>query len=148
MIKTCPTCKEAKPTEAFSLSACRRDGLSSQCKACQAAYRKANTERRAEYLKKWREENKAHALANQRRYREENKDKVSTWSKEARLKDLEGSKEISRASRAKARSTLADAYVRPLLAPGGVGEVPPLLLELKRLELKIKREVKRRQETA
>ena len=38
--KFCPTCKETKPTEQFSLCPSKRDGLSSRCKECRRIHEK------------------------------------------------------------------------------------------------------------
>jgi 5-methylcytosine-specific restriction endonuclease McrA len=61
VLKTCPTCKTAKPEINFGRDRGRGDGLATECKACRLAYRLANKGR----LKTW---NRELRLANQQRY--------------------------------------------------------------------------------
>lgn len=52
--KTCSKCGETKPLEMFSKNRNTKDGLQTQCKACNAAYQAANRERISQRLKERR----------------------------------------------------------------------------------------------
>lgn len=85
-------------------------------------WRAANKEKIAEKFKKWCAANKERRDANQKRYRATNKEKVRYWRKKSRVE-------------------ISDHYTRSLL---GVkkGEVPKELIELKRLQITLIREIK------
>ena len=85
MVKTCTKCKEEKPLEFFSKKTSARDGLMSDCKACDAArckaYRDANKEKKAASDRAWNEANKEKAAANKKAYWEANKEKAAASTK-------------------------------------------------------------------
>lgn len=83
--KTCTTCGETKPASNFAKASKRKDGLSSKCRSCVAAYDaarraadpEANKVRCAEYLAKNREKNRLDSAA----YYAKNKEKISVKTK-------------------------------------------------------------------
>ncbi len=58
MMKTCVRCKEIKPLGEFCGNKKAKDGLQSQCKECQRAWREEHSEEVREYNRKWAEENR------------------------------------------------------------------------------------------
>jgi 5-methylcytosine-specific restriction endonuclease McrA len=52
-LKRCSKCGEVKPLDAFSRDKKGQDGRCAHCKACNAAYRAATVERRAEYQREY-----------------------------------------------------------------------------------------------
>ena len=79
--KVCTQCGEEKPAAEFSLRNASKDGLAARCKSCLVEYRRRYREENKEKLsankRRYYEENKEKLCANKRRYREENKEKVS-----------------------------------------------------------------------
>jgi len=68
--KICSKCSVDKPIECFGKHSQRKDGLRSQCRACEVARTKA-----------WREANPKKRSAYGKAYREANKDKISAYDK-------------------------------------------------------------------
>ncbi len=95
--KTCTVCGEVKPatTKFWSKMSAGKFGLSSQCKVCNKAYRKANKKQMKAYreankkqMKAYREANKEHYKAyreankeQRKAYREANKEKIKEQEK-------------------------------------------------------------------
>jgi hypothetical protein len=84
-MKICVSCKKEKPKAEFSKGAGhKKDGLQSNCKACNAEhnkeYRQENKEEIAEYQKEYRQENPEY----QKEYREENKEEIAEYQREYR----------------------------------------------------------------
>ena len=61
--KTCSKCKETKPVTSFSKKSASEDGRQYKCKACEAAYRKANRAKISQQVSEWRHKNKTQFLA-------------------------------------------------------------------------------------
>jgi len=120
MMKTCKTCKEDKEESEFYKLKKSKDGLNGQCKTCYnlriKAWRKKNPEKRAAYKKKWRAENP---------------DKVNAMQRRAGKNDA---------------ANLTDGYVRKKIVQAVNGlsaeDIPDIMVELKRNELKIERILK------
>ena len=72
--KRCSKCGEMKGVESFSRNRSRRDGLDHRCKACQRRYREENREKILERKRLHYEENREKILEYSRRYREENRE--------------------------------------------------------------------------
>ena len=83
--KTCRKCNEEKSSEYFRKDSRNKDGLTSHCKACEAAskkaYRKANPEKVAAIKKAWNEANKEKNAARNKAWHEANKEKVAASKK-------------------------------------------------------------------
>ena len=92
-MKTCSTCKEAKPTTEFHKDRKSSDGLHSECKQCRAAYAKKYREDNVEKLfadkKKYYEENPETLVARNKKYREENREKEAARNKKYREENPE-----------------------------------------------------------
>ena len=85
-MKTCTKCKQEKEVANFTKMKQAKDGLRPICKACDAAWRKANVVQRMQYQREyqaankeyvaalnatWMKENAEHQIEMKRRYREE-----------------------------------------------------------------------------
>ena len=79
--KICSKCNEEKSLKSFSKDAQRKDGISSQCKACDAArgkaYREANREKEADRAKAYRDAHPEKVAAIQKAYRDAHPEKIS-----------------------------------------------------------------------
>ena len=80
-MKTCQRCKTPKPADQFNKDKRRPDGLKDWCRKCQADYHRAwrakNSVRNKERVKNWISANKLRYREVQRKYREENRDRLS-----------------------------------------------------------------------
>lgn len=56
--KSCNKCGEVKSFDAFSKDKSKKDGLRTTCSSCDAVYRAANKDQRAEAKRKWEDRNK------------------------------------------------------------------------------------------
>jgi hypothetical protein len=126
-MKACSKCKVVKSLAEFGKKERNKDGLQSNCKACAAAcnakYRANNKEQIAAY----NANNKELIAARMAKYRANNKELMA-----ARMVKYY----------ATAISTLSSAYVRSLINLRGM-EIPQELIELKRIQILIKRELKK-----
>ena len=139
--KTCCRCKETKPLTAFNLKP------QAACKACiniyQAEYRGRNQERRNAAARVRYKKLKDTLLVYRVQYREKHRERLN-----ARQRDYAKTEErraADRKIRAQYREELTDAYVRrALVKNAGISpeSVPPELIAVKRLQLKIQRAVK------
>jgi hypothetical protein len=82
--KTCPTCKETKPTtlEFYDRDSTTKDALSWRCRECRKEYRRNNKEKIAKYGKKHREENTEKIQEYMKIYREENREYLNQKARE------------------------------------------------------------------
>lgn len=74
--KRCTDCGEIKPLDAFAKNRTRRDGHTSQCKACRKLYRERTVEARREYQKKYYEEHAEFLREKSRKYHAEHRDQI------------------------------------------------------------------------
>lgn len=112
MMKTCTQCKVSKSELMFRKKKGGKNGLSSQCRDCEKAYRVANRDRMKAYFKNRYWENREEDLRRSKSYYQEHKEeqqrKGREWSKtykdrRRRLykENVEHQKEVQRAWRAK-----------------------------------------------
>ena len=82
--KRCSKCGEEKPasTEYFVRAKKEKSGLASSCKDCNRKWREQNREKLLAASKKWRQENKKKKAEMDKKYREENKEKRAAYDKE------------------------------------------------------------------
>lgn len=165
--KICTKCKLELPVTAFHKDKRAKDGLSFWCKECTKKYmkehyknnsekilascakwRENNPEKLAEYYKKnskrmyavqveYRKNNPEKTRAKGVNYRKNNLEKVRATEARNRKKNIEKNRARSTAS----IKDLSNAYVAKKLG-FKVSEIPPELIEAKRLNLKIKRKLK------
>ena len=85
MNKLCKKCDTVKPVEGFSNNLRAKDGLNSQCRACDAArkkaYRKDNPEKLAAYDKAYREANPEKVRASVKAWEKANPEKIAARGK-------------------------------------------------------------------
>ena len=82
--KRCSKCGEEKPASAeyFVRAKKEKSGLASSCKDCNRKWREQNREKLLAASKKWRQENKKKKAEMDKRYREKNKEKRAAYDKE------------------------------------------------------------------
>jgi len=140
--KVCSKCKVEKELEEFYKDKTRRDGLHNMCKECRdllnAKWRAENPEKvrayRVKGFAKWRAENPEKVKVSRAKWRAENPEKM----REGKVKYRAENQEKIKVSGAKWRSDLPDSYViQQLKNPNP----PQELIELKRIQLRIHREV-------
>lgn len=95
-MKTCCTCKIAKPVSDFHMQLGKPR---SQCKVCAAEYQRTST-KRAAYLKKWRAENPDKVAAIDKRHREANREAGRAHCKAWRQKNKDKVRAFASARRA------------------------------------------------
>jgi hypothetical protein len=115
-MKACRKCKVVKSLAEFSKAAGYRGGLRSRCRECEAA----------RYDK----------------YRSENKEKVATWRANCRANNKEQRAASSAKWWANAKNTLSDSYIKGCINLSGI-KIPQELIELKRIQILIKRELRK-----
>lgn len=81
-MKTCTKCKTEQELTEFSKRKAKKDGLSSQCKACDKQYRQANKESIAEYKKQYHQDNAEHIAAKKKQWYQDNAEHVAEYMKQ------------------------------------------------------------------
>jgi hypothetical protein len=144
--KTCSKCGELKLLAFFNKQKQGKYGVNSICKKCQAAwasaYRKENPEKFRENEKRYRKENKEKIRSYKKIYHKENSEKCRDLYKRWRDKNPDKSAAKSKMCRDK----LHDFYVIDKIKRGTgltASEIPQELIELKRIQLKITRELRK-----
>lgn len=89
--KRCSKCGEEKPASAeyFVRAKKEKSGLASSCKDCNRKWREQNREKLLAASKKWRQENKKKRAESNKKYREENKEKIAKRRKKYREDNIE-----------------------------------------------------------
>jgi hypothetical protein len=77
-MKECTKCKIEKESSEFSKDKDKKDGLTSNCKACNKKYRQDN----AEQLKKYHQENAERINQYSKKYRQKNAEKIKKYHQE------------------------------------------------------------------
>ena len=134
--KTCSKCGEEKPLDEFCRHKGRKDGLSSECKACCVARSVARRKNNPEICKK-----------NDRLYRARHPEKMKAQTRRYYLNNKEACYQRSQSGRKKSRDKLSDSYCRKLLIERGFNkeEITPELMGVHRNVIKIKRLAKEMQ---
>ena len=137
-MKKCNKCKEEKTASEFYKSKEGKYGVTSTCKKChcvatriwqknnpekviksQRLYDKKNLEKNSKRMSIWRENNYERNIQNARQWTKNNPDKIKQYSKKQAV-------------------NLSDSMVRSIIRINKE-DCPPELIEVKRLQLKIKR---------
>jgi hypothetical protein len=130
-MKVCSKCYIAKVLDDFFKKSSAKDGRSSTCKKChkviQAKYYKENKEKVALHGAKYYEKNKEKIAISRAKYNKENKEKKLALRRKYKIKAID---------------TLNDCYVKEKLRIKGI-DIPQELIELKRIQLLIKRELRK-----
>jgi 5-methylcytosine-specific restriction endonuclease McrA len=81
--KRCAKCKEYKDREAFSKNASRNDGLHSECRVCNAAYRAEHREeiaqRKAQYMAQYRQDHRDKIVQRNAQYRQDHREEKAQY---------------------------------------------------------------------
>jgi len=131
---------EANPEKAKARSKAWREANPERVKAATKAWRKANPEKAKARSKAWRKANPEKAKAMSKAWREANPEKAKAMSKAWREANPERLKAIRKAY----VNRLTDAYVAGLLAINR-DQCPQELIELKRINVLITREIRKQQ---
>jgi 5-methylcytosine-specific restriction endonuclease McrA len=86
--KRCVRCKEYKDRGAFSKNASRNDGLHSECKVCNARYRKEHREEMAQYNAQYRKDHLEELMQWHARWQKDNPDKCRAQKHRRRARKL------------------------------------------------------------
>ena len=78
-MKTCSKCKNLKSFENFYKGKLYKDGYRNICKQCVKQHEEENKEAKKEYLKNYKKVNKENLKLKNKKYREENCDKIIKW---------------------------------------------------------------------
>jgi Autographiviridae endonuclease VII len=81
-VKRCKKCGEAKPLSEFYRAAGMKDGHRSECKACHRAKQRA-----------WYEANRDHAIAEVKRWQQENKERLHAYRRDYRKRRKEADRD-------------------------------------------------------
>ena len=130
-VKTCAKCGETKQAGQFRT---RR----ATCKPCQAEYDRQYYAENRDKAREYRTENRDKIAERQRQYRAENRDKIAEYHLQYYSENRDKKAEYLRQYRA----ALPDACVAQEIKRGTTltrADIPPELLEAKRLQLKLKR---------
>lgn len=161
-LKKCTKCGEEKPAtrEYFSKCSKVKDGLTSMCTPCHRAYQrdwaKTNYVKNADVLKrKARERNKTHRHQHNeaiKRWRKKNPEKAKEFSSRYYYSHKEDLNKKAREKQKVDTENISVRYIKNLLRArvSDLDAVPPDLIELKRIEVllkRIKRERKNEQST-
>jgi len=127
--RVCSKCKVDKTFDSFGKDASKKQGIRSQCNICNKeaanAWREANPEKVKAATKAWYEANPEKAKARSKAWREANPERL-------------------KAIRKAYVNRLTDAYVAGLLAINR-DQCPQELIELKRINVLITREIRKQQ---
>ena len=138
--KVCSKCKVEKEFEFFTKDKSRKNGVRSICKICNKEKSKAryeaNPEKARAAVRAYRENNLEKVRAAEKAYREANPEKVRAAVKAYK----EANPEKVRACKKAYRDRYTDAYVAKAF------QCPQELIELKRINLLIKREIRNQQQ--
>lgn len=145
MEKKCTKCGEVKPKGAFYKDDSKKDGLGSQCKECARArarkYRAENAGKVRAKARKRRAENLEKERVRLRKWQAENPEKVRALSRKWKAENPERVREYNR----KSVEELPPSYIKKSLTASGlppvVIEENPELIELKRLQIQLKRKI-------
>lgn len=82
--KTCPRCKVEKPLADFGRNKARPDGVEVYCKPCRKERYQLNRAEHLEKEKRYYEQNKDRIRALQGEYYQQNRDRIVSWNKDYR----------------------------------------------------------------
>jgi arsenate reductase-like glutaredoxin family protein len=91
--KICTKCGVEKSLDGFGRQSGRKDGLQSNCKACNKAYREANRESRIKYLREYHAANRDAHLKQMREYAAANREAIRKRSRAYRAANREAIRE-------------------------------------------------------
>jgi hypothetical protein len=155
-MKICTKCKSQKEKERFRSKKESKDGLRPWCRECESQHRKANREKENKRYAEWTMKNSEHVRIKASEYRKNNKVKVNEYKKKwryenkdavnnSRKKWINNNREKKKVIDKKASEVMSDFYISNMIVKYTKmdrKDVPKELIELKRLQLKITRELR------
>lgn len=164
-MKKCSKCGEVKPFDEFYKRARSKDGLFPHCKACDieksksyyaankskstarnAAYYHANSGKITAQKKDYRARNAEENRAKAKEYRTANREKVKQWRMAHRAANAEKIKLEYKAYQRNLVDGMGSSYIKHLLTCNTIlsrKDIPDWLVEAKREQLKLKRELRK-----
>jgi hypothetical protein len=135
-MKTCPKCKTEKEESEYTKDKTRKDGLYPTCKKCFSISKKKSRVKHREsynrYARKWKKENRNKVNLSYNKWASNNPEKIRSRDANQRKRSCE---------------EVRNSYVRKLLLDEGLtGEFINnnlILIELRKLQVKTKRELKK-----
>lgn len=111
--KCCSRCKTYFPatTEYFYRESRRNDGLRSECKSCDRAYRQRNREQRSAYVREYRAANRDYLNEKDRTYRSQNKDRQRLYREANKERRQEQNREWRMANRDYVKNKRHERYI-------------------------------------
>lgn len=129
-MKICIKCKQEKDFSDYHLDKTRTDGHNPYCKMCKCAYNRnldqKNSEPRKLRTSIWKKEHKEKQTSYNLKWQKANKDKL---------------KVIQKRTEKKAIDTISDRYIKHNLLRS-ISNVPSELIDLKRAQIQLNRELK------
>lgn len=148
--KTCKACRKTKTIELFPKNKKYKNGYEARCKECiyakQKEFRKANPNYRHEYYLANKEKNNAQSA----KWFKENKEYIQQKRKKQRQTNPEAYRVYTKKYEDKSRKELTDTYIRKTLSQYstiGRADIPQVLVEAKREQLKLLRSIKNGKDT-
>lgn len=150
MTKVCAKCGEVKALDLFNKNKSTKSGLQSYCKNCMTNYNKNNAKRIADCGEQWRKNNAQQVAIYKNIWRNDNPEKMKAAQKKYRqtsgvkrhfyIKAWRANNSIKLAHYERNRcELLVDSIIKKRL---GIKNPPKELIELKRVQLQITRELR------
>jgi hypothetical protein len=148
-VKKCCDCKQFLPLDSFYKNKSKWDGLAGICKCCVTKRKAANPEQANKHIRAWQKRNPDKVREAARAYRKKNKAKQRQKERGKPGYKLKRRRH-EKARRLRSSAELRDDYVIDLLRDGTnlkSTDFPQELVELKRIHLKIHRQIKQQKQT-
>lgn len=141
--KACSKCNKVKVFSEFVARSDRKDGCGAECKLCRNARSRSAWARNPEYYRALQRSKVSHPKykAMNRNWQEGNRDYINKQQKKYRKENPE----ITKAMSQRFRDDLSDNYIKQLMTRGtplSPADIPADMIELHRMNLKIKRKIK------
>ena len=150
-MKKCSRCKEEKEVAEFIKNNQTKDGLTYYCKAClkgiREKYRLEYKDKIREYRRSWNAKNPDKCRLYVKTYRKKNPDLIASMSRRYQ----EAHPDVSRRYKKKSAYYIDRAYIISIIcknSPLKSSDIPPELIEVKRLIIKTKRLCKQQSQTS
>lgn len=155
-MKICTKCKSQKEKEKFRIKKESTDGLRPWCRECESQHRKDNREKENKRYAEWAKTNSEHVRIKGVEYRKNNKEKLIKYDRKwrhenkdavnnSRKKWINNNREKKKVIDKKASEVMSDFYISNMIVKYTKmdrKDVTKELIELKRLQLKITRELR------
>lgn len=143
--KVCSKCKVEKDVGEFCKDKYKKSGLNSACRVCAntrlAVWKAKNPEKVKASRAVWKAKNPEKVRGKRARYAAKHPEKARERTARYAAKHPEKAREINIRSHRNSRETLKDSYIRRFF---NIPNAPPELIDIKRLTIQIKRELKQK----